>query len=96
MPKSKGKTAITSYNVLKSTESSHQLIPFIRYEHFDTHMTVVDGETRNDAYNVNEIVFGLGWKPAEGAIFKIDTRMRKTMADGSYSPYLNAGIGVWF
>ncbi len=85
-----------SYNVLKTTESSHQLIPFVRYEHFDTHKSVVDSETRNDAYNVTEIIFGLGWKPAEGAIFKIDARMRKTMADDSYSPYLNAGIGVWF
>ena len=91
-----GYYAELSYNLLKTTASSHQLTPFFRYEHYDTHLAVDPGLTRQDKYNVNEYIFGLGWKPAEGAVFKVDTRFRKSKADESFTPYLNAGIGVWF
>jgi len=85
-----------SYNLLKTTGSNHQLIPFLRYEHYDTHFAVDQSITPKDQYSINEVVFGIGWKPAEGAIFKIDSRMRKSKADTSYKTYINAGIGIWF
>lgn len=85
-----------AYNILRLTSSTHQLNIFCRYEHYDTHLAVDPGATRQEKYRVNEYVIGLGWKPAEGAVFKIDTRLRKSKTDTSYTPYLNAGIGVWF
>jgi hypothetical protein len=85
-----------AYNVLKRTSSTHQLNVFCRYEHYDTHLSVDEGKVRQEKYRVNEYVVGLGWKPAEGAVFKIDTRLRKAKTDEKYTPYLNAGIGVWF
>ncbi|MFA6126754.1 MAG: hypothetical protein WC699_05580 [Bacteroidales bacterium] len=85
-----------SYNLLKLTSSSHQLNVFCRFEHYDTHFSVDAGAVRQEKYRVNEYVFGLGWKPAEGAVFKIDARLRKAKTESSYTPYLNAGIGVWF
>ncbi|HBB90604.1 MAG: hypothetical protein A2X22_05035 [Bacteroidetes bacterium GWF2_49_14] len=85
-----------SYNLLKTTSSNHQLTPFFRYEHYDTHFSVDPGLTRQDKYNVNEFIFGLGWKPAEGAVFKVDTRLRKSKTDEAFTPWLNAGVGVWF
>lgn len=85
-----------AYNVLKRTSSSHQLNIFCRFEHYDTHFSVNEGEVRQEKYRVNEYVFGLGWKPAEGAVFKLDARLRKAKTEDSYTPFLNAGIGVWF
>lgn len=85
-----------SYNLLKLTSSSHQLNVFCRFEHYDTHLSVDEGAVRQGKYRINEYVFGFGWKPAEGAVFKIDARLRKAQTDTSYTPYLNAGIGVWF
>jgi hypothetical protein len=85
-----------AYNLLKRTSSSHQLNIFCRFEHYDTHFSVEEGTVRQDKYRVNEYVLGLGWKPAEGAVFKIDTRLRKAKTESSFTPYLNAGIGVWF
>jgi hypothetical protein len=85
-----------AYNVFKHFQTSHQLTPFVRFEHYNTHLQVEAGSTPKDKYNVNEWVAGLGWKPAEGAVFKADLRLRKSMADAVYSPYFNAGIGVWF
>lgn len=85
-----------SYNLLRLTSSSHQLNLFCRFEHYNTQLTVEDGTSRQDKFSVNEYVFGLGWKPAEGAVFKVDARLRKSKPETSYTPYLNAGIGVWF
>jgi hypothetical protein len=85
-----------AYNVLKHTSSTHQLTPFFRFEHYNTHLTVDPEITKMEKYSVKEYVFGIGWKPAEGAVFKVDMRMRKSKADEGYSNYLNAGIGVWF
>lgn len=85
-----------SYNLLRLTSSTHQLNVFCRFEHYDTHFSVDESAVRQEKYRVNEYVFGFGWKPAEGAVFKIDARLRKAKTDSSYTPYLNAGIGVWF
>ncbi len=85
-----------SYNILKRTSSTHQLNVFCRFEHYDTHLAVEPTVARQEKYRVNEYVFGLGWKPAEGAVFKIDARLKKAKTNTAYTPYLNAGIGVWF
>lgn len=85
-----------SYNLLKLTSSSHQLNVFCRFEYYDTHFSVDESAVRQEKCRVNEYVFGFGWKPAEGAVFKIDARLRKAKTDSNFTPYLNAGIGVWF
>jgi len=86
-----------AYNLLRHFKTTHQLTPFVRFEHYNTHQQVEAGTTRQSKYLVNEWVAGLGWKPAEGAVFKVDVRLKKSAADTSTTtPYLNAGIGVWF
>lgn len=85
-----------AYNLFRHFNTTHQLTPFVRFEHYDTHQKVDAGTTRQDKYLVNEWVAGLGWKPAEGAVFKADIRLRKSAADTNTTPYFNAGVGVWF
>lgn len=85
------------YNVFHTVASMPtELVPFVRYEHYDTHADVADGITRNDALNIKEITAGLGWRLTTGAVLKADYRWKKSKADDDYSGQFNLGIGVWF
>lgn len=85
------------YNVLQQTKiEESELIPFIRYEKYNTQQKT-DGVTiRNELYNNTLIVTGLGWKINRGAIVKADVEFSKNAASDKYAKSLNVGIGVWF
>jgi hypothetical protein len=85
------------YNVFRQTKiAESELIPFIRYEKYNTQQKT-DGVTiRNDLYNNTLIVTGLGWKINRGAIVKADVEFLKNAASDKYAKSLNVGIGVWF
>lgn len=85
------------YNVFQQTKiAESELIPFIRYEKYNTQQKT-DGVTiRNDLYNNTLIVTGLGWKINRGAIVKADVEFLKNAASDKYAKSLNVGIGVWF
>jgi hypothetical protein len=85
-----------AYNVLHKTRSEYCLTPFFRYENYNTHFKVDPQITKVDKYNVDEYVFGLGWKLAEGAVLKADIQLKKSAADETAKKTFNAGIGVWF
>ena len=85
-----------AYNILHGTNSAYTLTPFFRYENYDTHSGVSGITPKQDKYRVNEYVFGIGWKPAEGAVLKADMKISKSAADASPGRTFNAGIGVWF
>jgi len=85
------------YNVFQQTKiEESELIPFIRYEKYNTqHKT--DGVTlKNDLYDNTLIVTGLGWKITPGAIVKADIEFAKNAASDKFAKTLNFGIGVWF
>jgi len=91
-----GMYAEVAYNVLHKSGTEHTLTPFIRYEKYDTHFIVDENITQNENYNVNEYVFGLGWKPASGVVFKADMQLARSEASTTARKTVNAGIGVWF
>ena len=70
-----GTYAEIAYNVLHRTASEYQLTPFFRYEAYNTHFKVEPGLTKQDKYNVDEYVFGIGWMLAEGAVLKADMQL---------------------
>ncbi len=92
----RGSYAEIAYNVLQKTNSEYSLSPFLRYENYDTHFKVDPGVTEQDKYQVNEFVFGIGWKLAEGAVMKADMQLARSAADATTRKTFNAGIGVWF
>ena len=52
-----------SYDVLHSLEQySSALIPFVRYEQYNTHAAVEGALVMNDSYNRSDLTMGLGWK----------------------------------
>ena len=77
-------------------EGVEKLTPFIRYENHNTHADT-DGFAANKAYDRDEIIFGLNYKVAEGAAFKVDYQIMNNAVEGSdATKVFNAGIAIWF
>jgi len=85
------------YNVLSHFEAgSKELIPFVRWESYDTHFTTGSSVVRNQAYQKYAITTGIDFKLNKNAVLKADFQWQKSEADKSYSKTINAGIGVMF
>lgn len=86
----------TGYNVFKHTKNQTKLIPFIRYEKFNTHASVAGDLPPNDAYNRTVITTGIDWKLNDGLALKADYQFFKNAKNTNWDNQLNIGIGVWF
>lgn len=86
-----------AYNLLKGLEGSdYQLLPFIRYSAYNTHVAVEGALGRNMAYEKSIITTGLGLKLSPGAMLKCDIQFMKSGVDTGYNKTLNAGVGIMF
>lgn len=89
---------------LKSGQEYPQLIPFVRYENYNTHHSVDRTISQNLSYNKRVVTSGVGLQLTPGTIFKIDYQIIDHMAnqlDGSTGyvhdkNILNVGFGYWF
>jgi hypothetical protein len=92
-----GYYAEVAYNVMRHFESvKSELVPFVRYEGFNTHQAVAGNLVANDAYKKSAVVAGLGWKPIPGVALKADMQWVKSDADTKAAKAFNAGIGIFF
>jgi len=74
-----------------------KLTPFLRYEKHNTHAETAGILVANDAFNRDEIIFGLNYKVANGAAFKIDYQlMNNAVAGSDTKKQFNAGVAVSF
>ncbi|HEY9220299.1 MAG TPA: porin [Lutibacter sp.] len=74
-----------------------KLTPFLRYEKHNTHADTAGILAANDAFDRDEIIFGLNYKVANGAAFKIDYQlMNNAVAGSDTSKQFNAGVAVSF
>jgi hypothetical protein len=74
-----------------------QLTPFLRYENYNTQAEMAGNLVANEAYDKNELIFGLNYKVAEGAAFKIDYQLVNNAVAGSEKgKTFNAGVAIWF
>ena len=77
-------------------KGEEKLTPFFRYEKHNTHADT-EGFDANDAYDRDEYIFGLNYKVAEGAAFKVDYQLLKNAVSGSdTNAIFNAGVAIWF
>lgn len=84
------------YDVFKFCDTDKKLVPFVRYEAFNTHNSV-EGELEIiDSYNKHAITTGLTLSLTKNAVLKTDLQLLKSKADDSYAKTLNFGIGVMF
>jgi hypothetical protein len=86
-----------SYNVFRLVPKiKTELVPFIRYEHFNTHEKVEGSLVANDNYSKNFISTGLGWRITPGAVIKVDMQWSRSKAEATFNKMFNAGIGIQF
>ena len=80
----------------RSARFESGLIPFIRYEQYDTHAAVEGGTSKNASYNRNDLTFGLGWRMDSGAMLKVDYQIFNNEGTTESNQQVNAGVAVWF
>jgi len=74
-----------------------KLTPFLRYEKYNTHAETEGSLVANSAFDKNELIFGLNYKVAEGAAFKVDYQLVNNAVSASETgKQFNAGVAVWF
>lgn len=82
---------------LIANNTKHDLIPFIRYEYYNTHQKVYSDAIKNPAYDRSDITFGISFKVVEGAVVKADYQIINNQIENSQSVNMfNMGIGIWF
>lgn len=92
-----GYYAEISYDLFHGFDSGDdQLIPFFRFEQYNTHRTVHTSIVQNPAFNRTDLTFGIGWKPNSGVVFKADYQLLSNAWGTGGKQQFNAGIGVWF
>ncbi len=83
------------YNLLHSAKTEQRLVPFVRYEKYDTHAKTEGKLEVNGAYNRTDITVGAGWWLAHGAVLKADYQFFNNALDNTFGQF-NMGIGIWF
>jgi len=92
-----GYYAEAGYNVFNLMSNINlELIPFIRYESYNTHQKVDLLTEANLNYKNSMITTGLTLRLNKNAVVKADMQYSKTGLTEEYSKTFNAGIGVMF
>lgn len=81
---------------LKSEQEYPKLIPFVRYENYNTHHAVGRDMTANEAYHREILTGGISLQPTPGTTFKADYQFIKNVANPKPTGMLNIGFGYWF
>lgn len=84
------------YNLFRNTNYSNQLIPFVRYEKYDTHASVEGDLVEDMAYDRTAITTGLTYKISDAISLKSDYQFLTNASSDEWTGQLNFGIGVWF
>jgi len=86
-----------AYNLLHGMDRyESELIPFFRYEQYNTHTSVESVMVVDPSYKRNDLTFGLGWKMARGAMLKIDYQVFRNQGPEGGRQQFNAGVAIWF
>ena len=92
-----GYYAEVGYDVFSlSSKFKSQLIPFVRYEVYNTQHKVEGNIQKEDKYNTSIITTGVSWKMTPQVVVKADYQFYKTAAESNYNQMFNAGIGMMF
>ena len=87
----------TGYNIFRLFENIDQeLIPFIRYEFYNTHNSVDASTTVKPVYKNTIVTAGLTFRLTEKAALKSDMQFSRSAASDEFSKTFNAGIAIMF
>jgi hypothetical protein len=85
-----------AYSFYFGNDAPKKLTPFVRFEKYDTHLTVSGSTVRNAAYNRTDVTLGASLELSRGAVLKADYQWFGNAAETAYKQQLNLGIGIWF
>lgn len=83
------------YDVLRGTRTSHQLVPYLRYEQLNTQDQVPAGFAASPANDRRFITVGAMWKPLPNISLKADYQITSTEAETGVNQ-LNVNLGYLF
>jgi hypothetical protein len=83
------------YDVLATRSSARQLIPYVRWEEYDTQDSVPPGFVEDPARDVESLTLGLAFKPIDQVILKADWQDYENGA-GTATDQLNVALGYIF
>ncbi len=84
-----------AFDVLSLKGSRSSLFPFLRYEKYDTQAEVPVGYERNPENDASVLTVGLGFKPIEQLIVKVDWQRRRNAARTGVNQW-NVALGYIF
>jgi hypothetical protein len=87
--------AQAGYDLLRGTSSTHQLIPYVRYEQVDTQRRVASGFTADPANDLEVTSVGFAWKPVAQVVTKLGYQIHSNAADTGVNQ-LNVQLGWLF
>jgi hypothetical protein len=83
------------YDLLRSTSSTHELIPYLRYEQVDTQRRVATGFTADPTNDLTVTSLGVAWKPVVQVVMKLGYQLHSNAADTGVNQ-LNVQLGWLF
>ena len=87
--------AQVGYDVLRTTRSEHQLLPYVRYERLNTQRAVPVGFASNPATDRTVVSLGVAWKPVPQVVLKADYDGHSNRA-GTGVNQVNVALGYLF
>ena len=86
-----------SYDLFHRVERFESgLIPFVRFEQYNTHASVEPATSLNPSYNRSDLTIGLGWRMARGAMLKADYQVFDNKGTSESRQQFNMGVALWF
>jgi hypothetical protein len=83
------------YNVLRTVDTEHQLLPYVRYERLNTQQRVPDGFAADPANDRQIIALGTMWKPIRNVSVKADYQIHGNEANTGLNQF-NVNLGYLF
>lgn len=83
------------YDVLRGFDTTHQLLPYVRYEKANTQREVAPGFAANPANDITSFSAGIAWKPVPQVVWKLDWSDVSNQANTGVDQ-LNVQIGWLF
>lgn len=83
------------FNVLRSTRTEHELVPYVRFEVLNTQDRVPPGFVRDPANDRRILSLGAAWRPIPEIVVKADYQIHDDRADTGVNR-LNAVVGYLF
>ena len=88
--------AEAGYDVLSHVKDCrHELSPYVQYEQLDTQAEVPTGFAANPANDIDELTFGVMWKPISSVAVKLDWTRQETGARTGLDE-VNLSLGFMF